>query len=101
MTGRWFSPFSSTNKTDSYDITEILLKVALNIIIILTHSQINIITVFLEVHLAKVHLLPKKEKEMKIFLKVEVRINEDIFVPDHDNKNELVSFCGSSRGNLW
>jgi hypothetical protein len=35
VTGRWFSPgtaFSSTNKTDSYDITEILLKVASNII---------------------------------------------------------------------
>ena len=31
--GRWFSlstPVSSTNKTDSNDITEILLKVALN-----------------------------------------------------------------------
>ena len=34
-TGRWFSPgtpFSSTNKTDRNDITEILLKVALNTI---------------------------------------------------------------------
>jgi hypothetical protein len=32
-TGRWFSPgppVSSTNKTDRCDITEILLKVALN-----------------------------------------------------------------------
>ena len=32
-TGRWFSPgplVSSTNKTDRHDITEILLKVALN-----------------------------------------------------------------------
>jgi hypothetical protein len=26
-TGRWFSPVSSTNKTDHHDITEILLKV--------------------------------------------------------------------------
>jgi hypothetical protein len=35
-TGRWFSPdppVSSTNKTDHHDITEILLKAALNIII--------------------------------------------------------------------
>ena len=35
MTGRWFSPgtpVSSTNKSDRYDITEILLKVALNTI---------------------------------------------------------------------
>ena len=30
-TGRWFSPVSSTNKTDSHYITEILLKVALNL----------------------------------------------------------------------
>ena len=33
VTGRWFSPgtlISSTNKTDYHDITEILLKVALN-----------------------------------------------------------------------
>jgi hypothetical protein len=36
-TGRWLSPgtpASSTNKTDRHDITEILLKVALNIITI-------------------------------------------------------------------
>jgi hypothetical protein len=35
VTGRWFSlgfPVSSTNKNDSHDITEIVLKVALNTI---------------------------------------------------------------------
>jgi hypothetical protein len=31
-TGLWFSPVSSTNKTDWHDITEILLRVALNTI---------------------------------------------------------------------
>jgi hypothetical protein len=34
-TGRWFSPgtpFSSTNKTDRHDITEILLKMVFNTI---------------------------------------------------------------------
>ena len=31
-TGRWFSPVSSTNKTDRHDITEILLKVAFSTI---------------------------------------------------------------------
>jgi hypothetical protein len=31
-TGQWFSLVSSTNKTDCHDITEILLKVALNTI---------------------------------------------------------------------
>jgi len=30
--GRWFSPISSTNKSDRQDITEILVKVALNTI---------------------------------------------------------------------
>jgi hypothetical protein len=35
-TGRWFSPSSSTNKTDCHEITEILLKVALNTITIHT-----------------------------------------------------------------
>ena len=29
-TGQWFSPVSSTNKTDRHNIVEILLKVALN-----------------------------------------------------------------------
>jgi hypothetical protein len=36
-TGQWFSPgtpVSSTNKTDGHGITEILLKVALNTIIL-------------------------------------------------------------------
>jgi hypothetical protein len=35
VTGQWFSlgsPVSSTNKTDRHDITELLLKVALNTI---------------------------------------------------------------------
>jgi hypothetical protein len=43
-TGRWFSlgsPVSSTNKTDCHDITEIVLKVALNTIK-LTNKQTNI-----------------------------------------------------------
>ena len=30
VTGLWFSPVSSTNKTNRHDITEILLKAALN-----------------------------------------------------------------------
>jgi hypothetical protein len=32
VAGLWFSPVSSTNKADHHDITEILLKVALNTI---------------------------------------------------------------------
>ena len=43
-TGRWFSPgalVSSTNKSDHHDITEMLLKVALN-----TTNQSTILTLF-------------------------------------------------------
>jgi hypothetical protein len=43
-TGRWFSmgtPVSSTNKTDCHDITEILLKVALNTINITCRKNHN------------------------------------------------------------
>jgi hypothetical protein len=44
-TGRWFSPSRpSTNKTDRHDITEILLKVALN-----TKNQISPISPVLNV----------------------------------------------------
>jgi len=35
---RWFSPVSSTNWTDPHDITEILLKVVLNTIILILQS---------------------------------------------------------------
>jgi hypothetical protein len=37
--GRWFSPVSSINKTDRHDITEIMLKVALNTIILTLHRN--------------------------------------------------------------
>jgi hypothetical protein len=37
--GWWFSPVSPTNKTDRHDITEILLKVAINTIT-LTHTSL-------------------------------------------------------------
>ena len=42
-TDQWFSPVSSTNKTDDHDVTEILLKVALNTIT-LTLTQITLAT---------------------------------------------------------
>jgi hypothetical protein len=40
VTGRWFSPVSSTNKTDRHDIPEILLTVTLNIITITLNEKI-------------------------------------------------------------
>ena len=42
VTGRWFSPgtpVSSTNRTDRHDITELLLKVALNTIKAMLEDQ--------------------------------------------------------------
>jgi hypothetical protein len=42
--GRWFSPgtpVSSTNKTDCHNITEILLKVSLNIITLDNYNNIK------------------------------------------------------------
>jgi hypothetical protein len=45
-TGQWFSPgtpVSSTNKTDRQDITEILLKVPLNIITLTHNVTVNVI----------------------------------------------------------
>ena len=41
-TDRWFSPVSSTNKTDRHDITEILLKVALNTITLTLTLRLNL-----------------------------------------------------------
>jgi hypothetical protein len=44
MAGWWFSldtPVSSTNKTDGHDITEILLKVALNTITQRPYSMVT------------------------------------------------------------
>jgi hypothetical protein len=44
-TGRWFfsgAPVSSNNKTDRHDITEILLKVALNTITFTIHPLSSI-----------------------------------------------------------
>ena len=48
MTGLWFSPISSINKTDHHDITEILLKVALNTINLI--NQLNKIFSYLPLH---------------------------------------------------
>ena len=48
-TGRWFSPsttVSSTNETDRHDITEILLKVALNTIIIQVEDYVRVCSTF-------------------------------------------------------
>ena len=63
MAGRWFSPctlVSSTIKTDRHDITEILLKVALNIIPTLldrytsTHLKISILSEILGAQYTKI-----------------------------------------------
>ena len=48
VTGRWFSPgalVSFTNKSDHHDITEILLKVALNTITLTPSSALHVVSV--------------------------------------------------------
>jgi len=50
-TGQWFSPstpVSSNNKTDSHDITEILLKVALNTITLTLAWTLKICTSYFD-----------------------------------------------------
>ena len=66
MTGQWFSlgtQVSSINKTDGYDITEILWKVSLNTITpaltltLLPYGELHIVTAFLSRQFLK-ELLP-------------------------------------------
>jgi hypothetical protein len=50
VTGGWFSPVtpvSSTNKTDRHDITEIVLKMALNIIY---HTILTELEYFIQIY---------------------------------------------------
>ena len=58
-TGQWFSPgiyVSSTNKTECHEITEILLKVALNTI---NHTNPSIINVY---HFSKMAMMRYENK---------------------------------------
>ena len=48
--GWWVSPVSSTNKTDRHDITELLLKVALNTVKLLKQSLIKLLNGSKKVH---------------------------------------------------
>jgi hypothetical protein len=56
VAGQWFSPgnpVSSTNKTDCHDITEILLKVALNTITLtltLYHTKVRMRTIVINIY---------------------------------------------------
>ena len=70
MTGRWFSqstPVSSTNKTNRQDITEILLKVALNTIKPKPNHKIY-----------QGVMSPEDVKKMKIFL-VSMKLKSHFF----------------------
>ena len=44
--GRWFSPVSSTNKTNRHDMTEIMLKVVLNTINLTYIVYVNVVCFF-------------------------------------------------------
>ena len=48
--GWWVSPVSSTNKTDRHDITELLLKVALNTVKLLKQPLIKLLNGSKKVH---------------------------------------------------
>ena len=48
--GWWVSPVSSTNKTDRHDITELLLKVALNTVELLKQPLIKLLNGSKKVH---------------------------------------------------
>ena len=71
-TGLWFSPVSSTNKTDRHDVTEILLKVVLNTInqtkplssLVCTENNLNI----LKISKKKLGLLPEKKVQTLIYV---------------------------------
>ena len=55
LQGRWFSQVSSNNKTERHDITEILLKVAL-----------NTITLTLKFHMGNLNIIKASPKKNKV-----------------------------------
>jgi len=114
VTGRWFSsgsPVSSTNKTDRYNITEILLKVALNTMrfqkntesfrMILksqrswtTHS-LNIFPQCTSICLLQFHVLFMKEPYAKSLKEIPVnftRINRKPVYSGHTSRSQ----CGTT-----
>jgi hypothetical protein len=52
MNFSWYTPVSSTNKTNGHDITEILLRVALNTITI-NCNKVDVISMHLNIDLRK------------------------------------------------
>jgi hypothetical protein len=76
--GRWFSPgtlVSSTNKTDRHDVTEILLKVALNTINQTNHNPAYSVIVFIIL-----------DSYLDMFLYFRMKINIFPFQVQPDNK---------------
>ena len=63
---KWFSPVSSTNKTDGHDIIQILLKVALNTI--MNHSLLRVIV-----------SVPLEDKSFRLPLTLPCRIVEYLY----------------------
>jgi hypothetical protein len=54
MAGQWFSPgtpVSSTNKTDCHDITELLLKMALNTIFLTLYLNLLILYFSVQIYI--------------------------------------------------
>ena len=62
---RWFSqgtPVSSTHKTDSHDIAEILLKVALNTVTLTLTKFYEITAVLIMLYIYTLYMYVKKDK---------------------------------------
>ena len=91
-TGQWFSlgtPVSSTNKTDSHDITEILLEVALN-----TINQTKTI-ILLNTKYTKMQKRKHKIENWMLLIKIWLKLVFKIFVFSFTDKTP-VKFCVNS-----
>ena len=89
--GRWFSPVSSTNKTDHRDITGILLKVALNAIH-LHNAYMIIYTVLSSIQRETRPIRTKKDEWLDISYPIRFIKPTNIY---------LYSRSSSISGNYW
>jgi hypothetical protein len=100
-TGRWFSsdtPVSSTNKTDCHDITEILLKVALN-----TITPLNLLELSSNIHQCHLLVDGPSDQNLKYATICNSSINLLYLVNNTESHESLVIYCWacSCHGYAW